>query len=782
MRILTRYILREVTSHAVIGAAIFTFVLFTRYLGRILELVVRASAPLPSVAEIFFYTVPLALTYTIPMSVLVGILIGLSRLAADSEITAMRASGMGVWDFGRVLAIFVAGAWLLALANGLYVAPWSLASLGRLEDQLKGSQVSYEVQPRVFYEGFPKLVLYVQDVHGAQGGAVWNGVFLADISDASNPKITLAQEGILVPEGQDRLQLHLKDGSSHETDPAQADKYQISTFRQTDIPIELASSENKADEQVPYKAIGTWALRERAAGVDAATARLYLIEFHNRFALPTACLVLAMVGIPLGLSSKKSGKSGGFVLTIVLVFVYYFVSLIGVSLAKQGRVSPMLGAWLANIVFFAAALFLLWQAERRPLSLSAIRLAWKRDPLPENGAAQVAGSERKHRRRDGNAFERASTRRRVFSASFPTLLDDYVLRDFFLYLGMIISTFLVLLLVFTLFELLGDILRNQTPPTVVAEYLLNVSPYLLYSVAPLIMLLAVLITFGLMNRSNEITAMKATGTSVYRIVTPVLVAAAVLAAGLFFADQFYLPHTNKRQEALHNQIKGKPPQTYLRPDRRWIFGQHNDIYYYQFFDADRNQFANLTIFQIDPASFAITERIHAERAHWADSMSRWIYEQGWKRSLRGSAIAPDGYRTFDVSTFPELSETPSYFKKEVKQYSEMNYEELRRYIRDLQQSGFDVVRLRVQLHRKLSYPLITLIMAVLAVPFSLSTAKKGAVTGVAVAVGIAVVYTVVSRLFEAMGDISQLPPALAAWSPDLIFALVGAYLILKIPT
>ncbi len=775
MRILTRYILREVTSHALIGAAIFTFVLFTRDLGRILELVVRASAPLPSVAEIFFYTVPLALTYTIPMSVLVGILIGLSRLAADSEITAMRASGMGVWSFGRVLAIFVAAAWLLALGNGLYLAPWSLASLGRLEDQLKGSQVSYEVQPRVFYEGFPKIVLYVQDVHSAQGGAVWNGVFLADISDPANPIITLAREGILVPEGQDRLHLHLVDGSSHETDPAQLDHYQISTFQQTDKPIELASTENKADE-VPYKAIGTWALHDRAASVDPVTARLYLIEFHNRFALPTACLVLAMVGIPLGLSSKKSGKSGGFVLTIALVFVYYFISLIGVSLAKQGRVSPAFGAWLANLIFFAAALFLLWQAERRPLSLSAMRLTWKRNELPANAPAP----DRRHRRRDANAFERASTRRRVFSASFPTLLDDYVLRDFFLYLGMIVSAFLVLLLVFTLFELLGDILRNQTPAIVVAEYLFNVMPYLLYNAAYIIVLLAVLITFGLMNRSNEITAIKATGTSVYRIVTPVMVAAAVLAAGLFFADQFYLPHTNKRQEALHNQIKGKPPQTYLRPDRRWIFGQHNDIYYYQFFDADRDQFANLTIFQLDPASFAITQRIHADRAHWADSMSRWIYEQGWQRSLHGAAIA--GYRTFDVSTFPELSEAPSYFKKEVKQYSEMNYEELRRYIRDLQQSGFDVVRLRVQLNKKLSYPLITLIMAVLAVPFSLSAAKKGAITGVAVAVGIAVVYTVVSRLFEAMGDISQLPPALAAWSPDLIFALVGAYLILKIPT
>ena len=436
MRILTRYILREVTSHALIGAAIFTFVLFTRDLGHILELVVRASAPLPSVAEIFFYTVPFALTYTIPMSVLVGILIGLSRLAADSEITAMRASGMGVWSFGRVLAIFVAGAWLLALLNGLYLAPWSLASLGHLEDQLKGSQVSYEVQPRVFYEGFPKLVLYVQDVHSAQGGAVWNGVFLADISDPSNPSITLAREGILVPEGQDRLHLHLRDGSTHETDPA---KPTIIRSRPSSKPISRSNwlrQRTRRTNKLPSKPSAPGRLRDRAASVDPVSARLYLIEFHNRFALPTACLVLAMVGIPLGLSSKKSGKSGGFVLTIALVFVYYFISLIGVSLAKQGRVSPLFGAWLANIVFFAAALFLLWQAERQALSLSVIRLPWKRKKLPANGPAL----DRRHRRREtANAFERASTRRRVFSASFPTLLDDYVLRDFFLYLGMIVS-------------------------------------------------------------------------------------------------------------------------------------------------------------------------------------------------------------------------------------------------------------------------------------------------------------------------------------------------------
>ncbi len=774
MRILTRYILREVTSHALIGVAVFTFVLFTRDLGQILELVVRNSAPLPSVAEIFLFIVPVTLTISIPAGVLVGILIGLSRLASDSEITAMRASGIGVWSFLRIVSIFAVAAWILALTNGVYLAPQSQAAMVRLQDRLKSAQLSFEVQPRVFYEGFPQLVLYVQNVKAAQGAAIWKGVFIADTSIPASPRITLARQGILVSEGPNTLHLHLTDGSTHETDPKSPDHYQISTFEQTDIPILLPQADTtKEQEPVPVSQMGTWDLwRQAHDRTRKDLARWYLIEFHRRFALPTSCLVLALVGIPLGLSSKKGGKSTGFVLTILLVFVYYSASLVGVSLARQGKLSPGFGVWLADIVFFLGGAFLLWRAERRPFEISSLRSLWRNWWSPEAVTGQ-----RNHRE---GAFQRASTRRRVFSARFPMLLDDLVLRDFGMNLAMVLATFLMLLLVFTLFELLGDILRNQISPLVVGDYLLNVSPYFLYNIAPLSMLLAVLITLGVMQRANEITAIKATGISIYRVITPLLVVAAMLAAALFFSDQFYLPHANKRQDALRNLIKGKPAQTYLNPDRKWIFGQQSDIYYYQLFDSDRDQFGRLTVFQFDPATFQLTKRIYADRAHWEDGLQRWVCTQGWERDLRGSAI--ENYHTFDVSTFPTLSEPPTYFKKEVKQSSEMNYEQLRRYIHDLQQSGFDVVRLRVQLQKKLAFPIITLVMAVLAIPFSLSAGRRGAITGVAVAVGIAVVYWTVAGLFEAMGNISQLPPVLAAWSPDVIFALVGGYLILKVPT
>jgi LPS export ABC transporter permease LptF/LPS export ABC transporter permease LptG len=773
MRILTRYILKEVISHALIGMAIFTFVIFMRDLARILEIVVRASAPLPSVAELFFLTLPTAFTVTMPMAVLVGILIGLSRLAADSEVTAMRAIGLGSGTFLKILAVFALAAWALALINNLWVAPKSAAALSDLQDRLKTSQASFEIQPRVFYEDFKDYVLYVEDASSAQGGALWKGVFLADLSNPAAPKITLSREGLVTSDNQDQLRLHLVDGSSHETVPKQPAQYSISQFAESDLPIQLPASTAPKVEATPAAEIPTFAILNEAKKVDAQRARLYEIEFHRRFALPTACLVLALVGIPLGLSAKKGGKSTGFVLTIALVFLYYLISLAGMSLARQGKLPIGPAVWMGNIIFFMAGVVFLWRVDRMPIEIGSVRGLWtnflavlQRRPRTGDRASETG------------AFERAFSRKRVFRMRFPLLIDDYILRDFLVYLGMIVGSFLTLLLVFTFFELLKDI--NRVPITVVGKYLLTVTPYFFYMTTPISMLLAVLITFGLFEKANEITALKATGISVYRAILPVLVMAGVVAVGLFFFDQLYLPQLNKQQDALRNQIKGKPPQTYLRPDRKWIFGQHNSIFYYEFFDSDQNRFGSVSIFEFDPKTFELTRRVYAMRAHWSDNLQRWIFEDGWVRDFRGMAI--EEYKPFEVSTFAELNEPPNYFKKEVKQSSEMNYEELRRYINDLAQSGFDVVRLRVQLHKKFAFPLMTFVMAVLAVPFALRGGRRGALAGVAMAVGIAVLFWTGMGFFEAMGNANQLPAALAAWAPVLLFGLAGGYMLLKVPT
>lgn len=776
MRILTRYILKEVLSHAFIGGALFTFVLFMRDLPHLLELVVRNSASLGAVLEIIVLTLPNMFTVTIPMAVLVGILLGLSRLAADSEITAMRASGIGVWRFVAVVAIVSIAGWGIGLANTLYFAPKATEATLRLEAELLNAQASYEVQPRVFYEDFKNYVLYVQDVRAMSGAANWRQIFLADLSDPTTPKITTGAAATVVNGKDQNAIMRMRDGTEHQTTADQPDQYNVSTFAQTDLPLALTTQEDArpGHNDSPILAMSNRELLERS---HARGGRWYLIELHKRFAYPAACLVLMLVGVPLGISSKRGGKGAGFVLTIVLVFVYYFLSSTGTALARQNKVPVAVGIWLANVLFAVCGTILLRQMSTGGAALAAITSigAWFKSTA-KAGADETPESPSAYR----------SPKPRHTRGRFPLILDEYVLTQFLSTFALVLVSFVMLMLIFTCFELLGDIIRNRTPLITVAAYLANLIPSMLYyPITPMSVLIAVLVVFGLMGKSSELTAMKASGISLYRIVLPVFVIASLLSVSLFVFDQIYIPKANRRQEALRNVIKGKPPQTFEHPGQKWIFGLQEPgkpgrIFYYEFFDPAQNAFGNLTVFEFNPETFSISRRIFGSNVHWEPQLHQWVFEHGWERTFKGDEIS--SYRRFDVSTFPEIREQPQYFKKEALLSSEMSFEELTAYIHDLSQSGFDTIRLRVQLNRKLAYPVITLVMAILAVPFALTMGKRGSLLGVAAGIGVAIAYFIVSGTSEAMGNVNLLPAFLAAWAPDVIFGLAGGYLLLRSST
>ena len=796
MRIFTRYILSEVVGYALLGGVLFTFILFMRYLLPLLELAVRGVASPLDLLRLIGYLLPNFLTLTIPMAVLIGILLGLSRLAADSEITAMRASGLGVVSFLRIVSIVAILCWLAGLANSLYVAPHAARALLNYEEESKTSQATVEVQPRVFYEDFKNYVLYTQDVlPGANGTAIWKHVFLADLTQPATPHIISAQEAI-VQAGSERqtLRLDLLNGSRHDIAANDPNQYDIATFNSTVLPIETNSQEDThlSRRDTPMQALDTAEVWRRAHGSDnTRDTRPYSIEFHRRLSFPAACLVLMLVGVPLGLSSKRGGKGTGFAVTLLLVFLYYFLSEIGVALARQQKLPAFAGVWGANVLFTVAGLLLIQQMSRGGLALDAFSSIG-------NSLAKFFNRLLRIRPAEPGAVgsgDRLRRLRRAVRARFPLILDEYAMGSFLRNFALVLSALTVLFLIFTFFELIGDIIKYRTPLVTVGDYLLNLIPFILYNVTPLCSLVAVLITFGALSRSSEITAMKATGVSLYRIVTPVLLVAAILAVLLFAFDESYLPAANRRQEALLSSIKGKPAQTFLRPDRKWISGQTGSsapgqtsgsgeptrIFYYQAFDPDRNIFANITVFEFEPGTFTLSRRIYAESAHWDAAAGHWEFENGWERVFANGDTVTN-YHTFQESSFGEIHETPIYFKKEERPSQEMSYSELSSYIRDLQQSGFDTTPLRVQLNRKLAYPLLTLVMAILAVPFSLLAGKRGGLAGIGAAVALAILYWVLAGISENLGNVNSLPAVLAAWSPDLLFAMAGSYLLLRTPT
>jgi lipopolysaccharide export LptBFGC system permease protein LptF len=190
--------------------------------------------------------------------------------------------------------------------------------------------------------------------------------------------------------------------------------------------------------------------------------------------------------------------------------------------------------------------------------------------------------------------------------------------------------------------------------------------------------------------------------------------------------------------------------------------------------------AGVNVYELDPQTFRLRRHISAVRARWEPRLKRWVFQDGWWRDIQGTNVL--NFQTFAATTFSELTEPPSYFLKEVKQDKQMNFVELADYIGELQQSGFDTVRLQVQYHKKFAVPLFAVIMALLSVPFSFMTGTRGAMAGVGVSLGVAMAYWAVSQLFEQIGNLNQLPPAMAAWAPDVVFALAGMYLLARLRT
>ena len=809
MRLLDKYISREVASHALLGLAVFTFVFFVPQLVRLMDLVVRHSGGIGTVTLLFLCTLPPALTFTIPMAVLVGVLIGLGRLSADSEIVALHALGVSLRRLLLPIGLVALACGLLNLAITFWLGPASIRTLRSLSDQIRSTQVPYAVEPRVFDERFPHLVLYVQDVEAA--ATHWRGVFLAESSaaapaaSATPNEVTVAADASILPgPTKDQIELQLGAGSTHEYDPKDPNRYNVTTFGESEFPVDVTGSGAAART----KSVAVPATEKSMTALlrdNGPTWRESRVEFQRRLAFPAACVVFALLGVPIGVRPRRGGRAAGMILTLVLIGSYYFLFVTGAHLAEQGSLSPWFGIWIANITGIVVGLalfvrieqirrpsrFLAWmdavvdrfRASRRPASAAAPTPNGpvSSGTLPRGSARPPASSSPPNA---SAARPRTSAIRQALGAGaaigFPMLIDFYLLRRFFYYFFVLLSGFVLIFDAFTLFDILADISKNHIPLSVVLDYFRYLVPYMLYHLSPLATLVATLVTLATLAKNNEVVAFKASGISLYRLVLPLTIAGLLVAAGLFLLDNTYLPYSNQLQDALRSQIKGLPAQTYLQPGRQWIFGENNKIYNYELYDPDKQLFGGLNVFELDPSTFQIRRRVYAARASWEPSENTWILTGGWVRDFDGARITR--YDPFKAASLPELSEPPSYFRREVRQSEQMNARELGLYILSLQKAGFDTARLSVQWQKKFAYPLIAAIIVFLCAPFAFLVGTRGAISGLALAVAFGIVYWATSALFEAMGSVGQLPPFVSAWAPDAIFAFLGVYFFLKIPT
>lgn len=770
LRIVDRYLLRETLPPFGLSLLVLTFVLTIPPIMDVAEGLIAKGVPWATVAQIIATLLPQGLGVTIPMALLIGLLIGLGRLSADREIVALQACGVSVYRLFWPVGVFAAGAVAATLYTLIVALPDANQAFREITYRIVAQRAEHEVRPRVFYEDFPGIVLYVRDA--PPGGGGWRDVFLADTRRGDQPEVFLAARGrMILDRRQRRVDVLLENGTRHHVDPAAPEEYTAHRFNRLFVTLDPETVFPRTGPQRGYPELRLEELQAEIARLRQAGLSPHrpIMEIHKKFSIPAACLVFALIGLALGVTSRKEGKLGGFALGVGVIFAYYVIMYGAEAMAKGGLVSPHLAMWLPNLVLGSMGGTLIVRKARsveRRLDLG--RFA-SRVILPLPRLRRVASQP---------AASRPVVIIRVPRVRVPRLniLDGYVTR---LYLAVLTVAFVGLLGVFyisTFIDLSDKLWKGQTTTGTLLEYFWYATPQFIYYVVPIATLVATLVTVGVLTKRSELTVMKACGISLYRVALPLLLFGAAWSLVLFGLSETVLPWTNRRAEQIRHVIRGGSPQTFDVLNRKWVVGRDGRIYHYLYLDPRRHELNGLSIYEFDSKTWRLARRSFTVRARY---LGTWIAEQGWTRQFE--APAPEAaFERFETRTLD--LEPPEYFVTEQPDAERMSYRQLRRYIRELQASGFQVVQLAVALYRKVSFPLVTVIVTLLAIPFAVTTGSRGTLYGIGVGIVLALAYWVLFSLSAAVGSAGLLAPLVAAWAPNLLFGAAAAYLLLTVRT
>ncbi len=786
LKLFDKYVLKEILPPAALGLVLCAFVLLMNQILLLGELFIQKGVPFGIAMEVLLLLIPSILAFAVPMSVLMGLLGGLGRLSTDSEMTAFQTLGIGIPRLLKPAFIFAAAAWTIASVLAMVLAPRANDRWVRTMTNSVLARVELRIRPQEFNESIPSTVLFIQEILPDN---TWKNVFVFLKRDPLEPQVILARRGSihLYPELK-RATLELYDGTIHAGPASSPEEYRITSFGRLEEEIDVEnlfpsiSSEKRVREkdifelhrdlrllrvalEADEKGLGDGGKSRRDQSESAfrlREIRSHEVEIQKKFALPFTCLIFVLIGLPLGIVSRKGGRTSGFSLSLAIIILYYTLITTGEKMAMGGKITAFWGMWGPDFVLALVGIILWGMTKRGPGSLSLPAFISKAEKGPISESSSRTGKPR---------------RRRIIRASlrFPNILDRYLSRKYLALFGLVFSGLVAFSVLAMFFERLDDVFRHDKPIGLLVSYLWFRLPDLVFFILPVATLTSTLLTLGLLAKFNETTAMKAAGISLYRTVVPVIVLALTAGGGAFLLQNRLMPAANSRAEETWNRIIDLPPRSYSFLNRHWVLGLEKDrIYHYELFDVPSSTFRRLSLFDVDLSSWTMSRRVFAEKAVFGDL--RFVVERGWLREF--SARTSQLFERKGDWTF-EIPEPKSYFLREWREPSQMTYRELRTYTREVREMGFEATRLRIDLGTKLAFPSVSLVMALLAIPFAFSLGRRGVLVGAGLSVVIAAVYWGAVAIFRSLGYVGFLEPGLAVWGPHVIFGLGGAFLLLR---
>jgi len=763
VKLIETYIVRAIIPYFLLSFLLLTAILFTQQAGQRTEILMGTHLPLQTIAQLSLLVLPNVLVFTLPMALLTGILIGFSRMGSDSEMVAMRAAGVGTWKMlwpPLLLGVLIT---IASLQINLSLAPEATRALRRVSSQAALYKLESPVEPRSFYTDIPHLVIYVRDGDKAQG--LWGRVFLYKEERDGSTEIVTARTGRIDAAGE-QSELVLSDvervtmpGSAQATGQAYITERldQLRVILDTGRKTVMEALRKEEAEPKPVEMSPT-ALVEYAAARTGTEARDAITQLHKRYAMALTPFVFAFLGTTIGLRVRKGGRGAGVLLSVLLMLLYYLLMLVGEQLSRAGNLSPLFGAWLASILSVTFGLILLFTRHRS--LLQGVRSYWK-----TRDSRNITLPVRKLQRQ-------TATR----SLGFPSLMDLDILRKAATSFTLVFISLALVFFVFTLFELWRYIISRGIRLIVVEEYFLFLLPLVTVQLLPASILVAMLVTYALISRHSEAIAWWAGGQSVYRLILPGLLFAALTALCLWFLQEQIMPEANIRQDDLRIQIRGGITRSATNSDRQWLASsQTNRLYSYSY--DEKGSLKSPDIYEFDNEGVHLSRIIKGSYAYWTGSTQLQL-EGVESLSFKSSSLEREEFS----QTKLENAEQAEMFKPTIDRPSHLSAKALSDYIKRAELHGINISEAAVALQKKYAAPFDVLVMAIVGIPLAISFGRKSAIIALCFAVFLGLAFWAVSSGFQQLGDYELLPPLVAAWAPVAIFAIAGIYLLSRVRT
>ncbi|MBI5562403.1 MAG: LPS export ABC transporter permease LptF [Deltaproteobacteria bacterium] len=360
---MTRYVFKEIAVPFILSLAILSATALLSKVVKLVELAVVYGAGLPFLLRFVASVMPSFLIYTIPVSFLVAVLAAFTRLSSDSELTAMKASGLGLTTLMRPVAaaaLAVAGATLLVT---LYAFPWGNGNVKRLIYEASRNAVVSGIEEKTFYDKFKGVTLYVDHVTPDTGEM--EGIFIAEDAKGGEPNAFFATKGALAaPDAGSSVYMKLYDGAVHRRSAAKG-YYNVAAFSTYTLELDAGGPEptlsGRTNRELYAGELAQKAAELKARGESASGA---IIDLHKRLVLPASVLVFAVLAVPLGIQKVRAPRFTGFSVALGVVLLYYIASTAFESLGERGAINPVLAAWGSTILFAAAGAYIFLRAAK----------------------------------------------------------------------------------------------------------------------------------------------------------------------------------------------------------------------------------------------------------------------------------------------------------------------------------------------------------------------------------------------------------------------------------